>query len=330
MRIDSSAPTRIDLAGGTFDIWPLYLFHDGAQTINAAISVRAHCSLTTRRDHRVTLTSDDTGEIVDAPDPQSLPLDRLPLLSRLVRHFGARGLDVRTRSESPVGAGIAGSSALNVAIIGALAAWTGRALGDEAFLTLAMNIEAQVIGVPTGVQDYRPAFYGGVSAIEMGVTGVRRLPLAVDPVDLGRRIVLAYTGATRDSGINNWDVMKRRIGHDPDVIRAFNGIRTAAAALREALEQDDWRAAADALNAEWDHRRLLAPGVSTPHIDLLLQHARDAGAVAGKVCGAGGGGCLFCLTPPARQAEVAHALESAGAQILPFTIERDGLRVTRS
>jgi D-glycero-alpha-D-manno-heptose-7-phosphate kinase len=278
----------------------------------------------------VTLTSDDTGEIVDAPDPQSLPLDRLPLLSRLVRHFGARGLDVRTRSESPVGAGIAGSSALTVAIIGALAAWTGRTLEDEAFLTLAMNIEAQVIGVPTGVQDFRPAFYGGVSAIEMSVTGVRRVPLAVDAADLGRRLVLAYTGATRDSGINNWDVMKRRIGHDPDVIRAFNGIRNAATALREAIEQDDWRAAGDALNAEWDHRRLLAPGVSTPHIDTLLQRARDAGAVAGKVCGAGGGGCLFCLTPPTRQAEVTRALESAGAQVLPFAIERDGLRVTRS
>ena len=108
------------------DIWPLYLFHEGAQTINAAISLRAHCTLTSRRDYRVALVSDDTGEQVEAADPAALGVDRLPLVARLVRHFGARGVDVHTRSDSPVGAGIAGSSAMNVAVAGALAAWTGR------------------------------------------------------------------------------------------------------------------------------------------------------------------------------------------------------------
>ncbi len=173
MRIESSAPTRIDLAGGTYDIWPLYLFHDRAQTINAAISLRASCTLTSRRDYRVALISEDTGEEVEAADPAELQTDRLPLLARLVKHFGARGVEVRTRSDSPVGAGIAGSSAMNIALTGALAAWTGRVCSDEDILTTAMNVEAQVIGVPTGVQDYRPAFYGGVSAVELGVSGVR-------------------------------------------------------------------------------------------------------------------------------------------------------------
>src|SRR5690606_20195749 len=126
VRIDSSAPTRIDLAGGTYDIWPLYLFHDKAQTLNAAISLRARCTLTSRRDYRIRLVSEDTGEDIDAADPSSLPRGRLPLVARLVRHCGARGLEVRTRAESPVGAGIAGSSAMNIALCGALAAWTGR------------------------------------------------------------------------------------------------------------------------------------------------------------------------------------------------------------
>src|SRR5690606_2771278 len=138
-------------------------FHEKSQTLNAAISLRARCTLTSRRDYRVVLVSEDTGEQIEAPDPAALPLDRLPLVSRLVRHFGARGLEVRTRSESPVGAGIAGSSAMHIALIGALAAWTGRPMSDDDILTTAMNIEAQVIRVPTGVQDYRPAFYGGVS-----------------------------------------------------------------------------------------------------------------------------------------------------------------------
>lgn len=330
MRIDSSAPTRIDLAGGTYDIWPLYLLHDHAQTINAAISLRAHCTLTSRRDYHVSLVSDDTGEAVEAAGPEAMGLDTLPLLARLVRHFGARGVEVRTRSESPVGAGIAGSSAMNVAVAAALAAWTGRPLGDEALLTVVMNIEAQVIGVPTGAQDYRPALYGGVSAVELGVTGVHRAALDVDPVELDRRLVVAYTGASRQSGINNWDAMVRRLNGDRVVIAAFDGIRDAALGVREGLERGDWPAVAHHLAAEWSHRKRLAPGVTTEAIDALLARAAAAGATAGKICGAGGGGCLICLTDPDRRGHVAAAIAAGGATILPCTVETEGLRLTRS
>ena len=330
MHIDCSAPTRIDLAGGTYDIWPLYLFHDRAQTINAALSLRAHCTLTSRRDYRVALVSDDTGESVEAGGPDALGVDRLPLVARLVRHFGARGVEVRTRSDSPVGAGIAGSSAMNVALTAALAAWTGRPLADEALLTVAMNIEAQVIGVPTGVQDYRPALYGGVSAVELDVTGVRRVALSVDPAELQQRLVLAYTGASRQSGINNWDAMTRRIDGDRTVIAAFEGIRDAALGVRDALERADWAGVAQHLAAEWTHRKRLAPGVTTPAIDALLARAGAAGATAGKVCGAGGGGCLFCLTEPDRRADVAAALAAAGAKVLDCTIDTRGLHLARS
>jgi D-glycero-alpha-D-manno-heptose-7-phosphate kinase len=204
VRIDSSAPTRIDLAGGTFDIWPLYLFHDHAQTINAAISLRAHCTLTARDDDHVTLISEDTGEHVEADSPETLPVNRLPLVARLVRHFGVRGIDVRTRAEPPVGAGIAGSSAMNVALAGALAAWQGRSLTDDQLLTIAMNIEAQVIRVPTGVQDYdrrlRRRVRGGAGRVQRG-RGHRR-PRA-------RRRWCWPLRAPRKSGINNWDVMMR-------------------------------------------------------------------------------------------------------------------------
>jgi D-glycero-alpha-D-manno-heptose-7-phosphate kinase len=329
VRIDSSAPTRIDLAGGTYDIWPLYLFHEKAQTINAAINLRARCTLTSRRDYRVLLISDDTGEEIDVADPSALPLDRLPLVSRLVRHFGARGLEVRTKAESPVGAGIAGSSAMIIALTGALAAWTGRPMSDEDVLTTAMNIEAQVIGVPTGVQDYRPAFYGGISAIELAVGGVRRVSLDVDAQNLERRLVLAYTGASRNSGINNWDVMVRRINGDEGVINAFEAIGQAAASMRDALEAGDWPAVGVLMAAEWQARKHLAPGVTTPEIDQLLERARFAGALAGKVCGAGGGGCLVCLVDPQRKAEVEASLAVGGANVLPFRIETEGLVVTK-
>jgi D-glycero-alpha-D-manno-heptose-7-phosphate kinase len=330
VRIDSSAPTRIDLAGGTYDIWPLYLLHDGAQTINIAISLRAYCALTSRRDYRVAIVSEDTGEDVEAAAPDALGVDRLPLVARLVRHFGARGVDVRTRSASPVGAGIGGSSAMAVAVAAGLAAWTGRTLDADALLAIAMNIEAQVLGVPTGVQDYRPAFYGGVSAVEMSAAGVARVGLGVSLDELARRIVLAYTGASRNSGINNWDVMVRRINGDPQVVEAFTGIRDAAAGVRRALDRADWRAVAAHVAREWEHRKRLAPGVTTPAIEELLARAWEAGAIAGKICGAGGGGCLVCLVEPDRRGPVADALTRAGATVLPITIERDGLLVDRS
>lgn len=327
MRIVSSAPTRIDLAGGTYDIWPLYLLHDRAQTINAALSLRARCTLTGRGDGRVTLTSDDTGERVEANDAASINVDRLPLVARLVRHFGASGVDVRTQSESPVGAGIAGSSAMNIALIGALAAWTGRTLTDDEVLTLAMNVEAQVIDVPTGVQDYRPALYGGVSAVELGVTGARRVALKVDAVELERRLVLAYTGASRNSGINNWDVMVRRINKDAAVTSAFDAIRDAALGVRASLDAGDWKGVAANINDEWAARKRLAPGVTTPDIEHLMTLAYGQGGQAAKVCGAGGGGCLACVVEPDRKQAVSEALGRAGARVLPFTIEARGLVV---
>lgn len=329
VRIDCSAPTRIDLAGGTFDIWPLYLFHDRAQTINAALSLRASCTLESRDDGRVVLISEDTGERAEAGSVDELGVDRLPLLARLVRLFNVTGLTLTTRSDSPVGAGIAGSSALNIAITKALSVWTGRWTSDSEVLLTAMNVEAQVINVPTGAQDYRPALYGGVSAVELDAAGVRRVRLDVPAHELASRVVVAYTGASRNSGINNWDVMKRRIDGDPAVIEAFNGIRDAALGMRAALETRDWAAAGRHLDAEWRCRTRLAPGVTTPAIDTLLAAARSAGAMAGKVCGAGGGGCLFCLVPPDRKSAVSAALSSGGARVLDCSIDDEGVRLER-
>ena len=326
VRIVTSAPTRIDLAGGTLDIWPLYLFHPGAQTINAAISLRARATIDPRPDGRIVIKSLDTGTTVEAGDWRELRGSReLRLLALLVHFFEARGLTLTTSSESPAGAGIAGSSALNVAVCAALAEWTHTHDEPDALLQIAMNVEAQAIAVPTGLQDYRPALYGGIAAVQLGVDGVRRVPIDVDPTELEARIVLCYTGAPRDSGTNNWDIMKKHIDGDRHVFDCFERIRDTAAVLREALTTGDWDAVGRAVADEWDHRRRLASGVSTPAIDDLIARARRAGAVAAKVCGAGGGGCLFCVGPPERRPAIAEALERGGARLLDFHVERHGL-----
>ena len=327
-QISSSAPTRIDLAGGTLDIWPLYLFHEQAQTLNAAISLRAHAEVTPRTDGRIRLESIDTSKFVEVARWQDFDDGQgLPLLSRLARFFRAENLTLRTRGESPAGAGIAGSSALNIAVCGAFAAWAGLNLTADEMLTIAMNVEGQVIKVPTGLQDYRPAYYGGVAAIELRADGVKRVAIDIDPEELQRRIVLAYTGAPHFSGTNNWEIMKRHIDGDQHVFDCFDRIVEAAGGVRNALARGDWLEVAAQINLEWEARKKLAPGVTTPVIDVLIRDAFGAGARAAKVCGAGGGGCLFCLAEPDDTVAVRRALVQGGARVLDYRIETDGLRI---
>ena len=329
MRISASAPTRIDLAGGTIDIWPLYLFHPGAQTLNVAISLRARAWIEPRPDERVELLSEDTDRTVNLSFDQLRDDDTLPLLGRLVHRFGVHGIRLTTRGESPAGAGIAGSSALNVAVCGALAAYLGDDREPEALLEIAKDVEAQVIKVPTGLQDYRPAMYGGIAALELHAGELTRVPLDVDARELEQRIVLCYTGEPRNSGTNNWDITKRHIDGDKHVFDCFERIRDTAAAMREALTKGDWEATAACLATEWENRKRLAPGVTTTLIDSLIARAIAAGAKAAKVCGAGGGGCLFCLAPPDRLAAVRDALADGGASVLDFHVETTGLSITR-
>jgi D-glycero-alpha-D-manno-heptose-7-phosphate kinase len=326
--IRASAPTRIDLAGGTLDIWPIYLFHANAQTLNAAISLRAHAEILPRTDGRVRLESIDTGKSMEAAGWQELErADGLPLLARLAHLFQAQNLTLRTRGESPAGAGIAGSSALNVAVCGALGRWAGIALEPDKLLNIAMNVEAQVINVPTGLQDYRPAYYGGVASVELRADGVKRVPLNVDPAELQRRIVLVYTGEPRNSGTNNWEITKRHIDGDRQIFDCFELIRDATSGLRHALTKGDWSAVARYVQREWEARKQLAPGVTTPAIDQLMASAMTAGARAAKVCGAGGGGCLFCLAEPADVPAVQKALVAGGARLLDYRIETQGLLI---
>jgi D-glycero-alpha-D-manno-heptose-7-phosphate kinase len=328
VHIRASAPTRIDLAGGTLDIWPLYLFHEQAQTLNAAISLRAHAEVSPRTDGRVRLESVDTASSFEAAGWRDLRDEkRLPLLSKLAYFFRAENVTLRTRGESPAGAGIAGSSALNVAVCAALSRWTGASFDADTLLTIAMNVEAQVINVPTGAQDYRPAYYGGVAAVELGPRGVTRVALDVDPQELQRRIVLAYTGAPRNSGTNNWEITKRHIDGDRHVFDCFERIRDATTGLRQALTSGDWAGVARQIGLEWEARKQLAPGVTTPVIDGLIASASAAGARAAKVCGAGGGGCLFCVADPAEVPAVQRALSNSGARLLDYDIETEGLKV---
>jgi D-glycero-alpha-D-manno-heptose-7-phosphate kinase len=251
----------------------------------------------------------------------------LSLLALIARHYRLENATLTTRGESPAGAGIAGSSALTIATCGALARWTGAPTDPEHILLVAQNIECQTIRVPTGVQDYRPALYGGIASIELRTDAIERVAVDVDPAELERRVVLAYTGAPRNSGTNNWEITKRHLDGDQHIFDCFERIRDTAAAMRRALERGDWTEVGRQIAIEWENRKRLAPGVTTPVIEDLVARASAAGATAAKVCGAGGGGCLFCYGPPEARDAIAAALAGGGAQLLDYRIEMEGLRL---
>lgn len=331
----SQAPARIDLAGGTLDIWPLYLFHENAQTLNVAIKCYARCRLTQRRDRAIQLISRDLRrrEIFSSLEAlRSAKSVRLPLLARLAMAFEpSGGFVLETDSDSPAGAGLGGSSALNIALCGALNRFTGRFTGKNPplakLIEVARDAEAQVLRVPTGVQDYYAAAFGCIQAIRMTSQGVRSEKLAVDRRELAARIVLCYTGESRNSGANNWEVFKAHLDGDRAVIQHFDRIAAIASEMRQALEEGDWAAAARLLHREWETRKKNYPGITTPRIEELIQLARRQGARAAKVCGAGGGGCLFFLAEPEAKAGLETALRRAGVRVMPFEVAPRGVEV---
>lgn len=331
MKITAQSPCRVDLAGGTLDIWPLYLFHADAVTVNFAVDRYTSCELTTRSDSRIVLRSADQKGEEDFDSLEHLLSARkykLPLAAWVLRYFKPQvGLELSTNSEAPAGAGISGSSSLIITISSALNKLTNSGYSIEKIREIAQNIEAQIIRVPTGCQDYYPAMYGGVSAIELTEAGIVRKAIGIDLDDFNQRIVLAYTGKPRNSGINNWEVTKAHINGDRLVHRNFDRIAEIAHLLRAALESANWPEVARLIREEWSHRRKNAPGITTELIDRLIEVTKRAGAKAAKVCGAGGGGCVFFLVEPGTKQVVARAVESEGAQVLPVSVAPRGVRV---
>jgi D-glycero-alpha-D-manno-heptose-7-phosphate kinase len=330
--IESSAPARVDLAGGTIDIWPLYLFHPGASTVNFALSLRGHCRIETRDDDVIILESRDRNVAFETSVgliPELIREERLELLAKLVHFFKpTKGFHMTAYSEVPAGAGLGGSSALDIACVGALNRLVGNRYPQRKFITLAANIETTVIKVPAGFQDYYPALYGAASCVHFRPDGIEREPLALNIAELERRIAICYTGEPRLSGINNWEVFKRHIDGDRELFQLFEGIRDSARRVREQLLADDWEAVAESMRLAHPNRKQLAPNITTPQMDMLIEKALAHGARAAKVCGAGGGGCIAFLCDPDRKAEVEAALAAEeGVEVLDGKVSPEGLIV---
>jgi D-glycero-alpha-D-manno-heptose-7-phosphate kinase len=332
MIVEARTPTRIDLSGGTLDLYPLYVFLDGGVTNNAAIEVYSRVRIETREDSVVHLKSVDSGSELTAPSVEELPVDReLGFVARVVRFYAPKtGVTVITNNEPPHGSGLGASSALLIALSGALDRINGTSMDRKMFVEYGANVEAQAIGIPTGKQDYLAALYGGVNAFHFDVKGWEQEQLIEDEEklrELESRLVLTFTGETHFSGTNNWNMLKRYIEDEPNSRESMRIIQQTAEDMREALLAFDLARFAELLDREWQSRKRLADGVSTPAIDRMVEAAGEAGGLASKIQGAGGGGCMVTFIEEGQREAVEAALEGAGATVMPFRIAREGLTV---
>ena len=333
----ASAPLRADLAGGTLDLWPLYLLHENSSTVNVALDLRARATYQPGG-RRWELRAGDHGArrrlaasaLADAAN-ESRDGDPFALVLRVLAHTGLRQAGrLTTTVDGPPGGGIGGSSALLVALYGLACRAAGGPLRRQELPSLARDLEAQVLGFPTGVQDYYPAIYGGALQLHYrpGETRMERLP--VDLEALERRLMLVYSGQPHASAPSNWRLYRRRIEGDPTARDGFEAIARAAVAAGEALRQGDWRALGRAMTADWKARQGIDPTLAPPDLRRLERAGLEAGAAAAKGCGAASGGCmLFLLRDPADRQTVTAAAEAVAALVLPVRIARSGLRVRR-
>ncbi len=324
------APLRIDLAGGWTDVAPYCSqARGGGAVVNVAISLHVHAQVRRRRGG-VNLRALDLGAVVNARQATELrPDGELGLLKAAARRLGpATGFEVTTISDAPPSSGLGGSGALGVALVAAFAALEGEHILAAEMAQRAHEIEAGDAGIPGGKQDQYAASLGGLQFLEFGAqrVGATRLdPPAELLHELERHLVLCYTGASRLSGVTHQEVWNRLAASDAAVLRALDGLRGCAHAMRDAVLAGDMTRVGEVLTRNWKLQQALGEGIRTEKMGGLERAAATAGAIGCKACGAGAGGCMVFLARGGRAFDVAEALRAAGGLVLRFSFDSAGV-----
>lgn len=334
-RARARAPLRLGLAGGGTDLSPFCDEH-GGNVLNCTISLYAHAVVEERFDWRSVFSAHDieeTDEIVPMPElavDTGLALHR-GVYNRIVRDFcGGRPLSVRvhTSVDAPPGSGLGSSSALVVALVKAYAEYLSLPLGDYDIARLAYEIERIDLGMTGGRQDQYAAAFGGCNFIEF-LPGDRVVvnPLRVREayrLELESSLLVCHTGRSRvSSDIIRQQTEGMRQGAE-DTLAAMHQIRQDAIEMKLCLLRGDIRGVAEVLGRSWEAKKRTAGGVSNDSIDRIYEIARQAGAWAGKISGAGGGGFLILLASPERRPALARRLTAEGLSLLPCSLTNAG------
>lgn len=319
----TQTPLRISIAGGGTDFRNYYV-REGGAVLSLTIDKYVYVIVQERFDEKVYVNYSQK-EIVDDFAEVKHELVREAMRKAAVR----QGVEITTLADVPSeGTGLGSSSSITVGLLNALYAYQGTQVTAAQLAEEACEIEIDIVGKPIGVQDQYIAAYGGLRFLEFrrdGTVRVERIELAQSRM---RRFVfnlmLFYTGRTRD-GSAILAEQQRNIGdHMPELGR----LRDLAYEAREHLQNDSMDAIGELLDQAWMEKQKLARGIGHPEVTRIYARGREAGALGGKLCGAGGGGFILLYCPMEYQNQVREALQDL--RELPFLFERDGSKVVFS
>lgn len=324
------APLRIDWAGGWTDV-PRYADEHGGAVVNSAIARYAHAEFRLG-DNRIRLHAEDLDEHVSLAVSRDIRYDgELDLHKAALNMFPVTGgIEILTRCDAPMGSGLGGSGALDVALVAGLARCRRQAFGAEELAELGFLLEASELGLAGGRQDQCAAAHGGTHHLAFGSAGVvsRRLMVSDEAhAELTRHSVLVYSGRSHFSARTHDRVWERFAKGDAAVTSALATMRELPEAAAGALEAGDWRELARVVDANWAQQQRLDVTIATDRTRALEQGARDAGAWGLKATGAGAGGCLVALVPPERRAAVVDAVEALDGTVLDVAFAAEGVEV---
>jgi D-glycero-alpha-D-manno-heptose-7-phosphate kinase len=331
----AKAPLRVSFAGGGTDV-PPFPEREGGLVLSATINRYAYGALAPREDRNIRVESVDFGLQVNYGVDEDLVFDgKLDLVKAAIRKLGradAPGYDLFLHSQAPPGSGLGSSSTVMVTLIGLLQEFHGLPLTDYETAQLAYALEREDLGIKGGLQDQYAATFGGFNFIEFGADHVIVNPLRIpgDVIhELEHNMLLVYTGRTR-SGDHIIDDQTKRFETGED--RALEGLRMQkdlATAMKNALLRRRLNEFGDLLGTAWRYKKQMSPRISTSTIDEAYDEACKAGAIGGKVTGAGGGGYMLFFCPFERKHRVAERLIELGASVTEFQFTSDGLTTWR-
>lgn len=318
--IISRTPLRVSFAGGGTDLSDYYRRSSGA-VISTAIDKYMYITVNRYFDDSIILKYSKT-EIV-----QAVEQIRHPLLRECLKKTGIRrGIEITSMADVVGGTGLGSSSSFTVGVLHALYAHLGQFRTPEQLAREACEVEIGRLKEPIGKQDQYIAAYGGFQFLEFMPDDSVRVDPLICPVRtldaLKERLLLLYSGVTRKAGPL---LRKARANYakKDDVLKLMRG---QASRLREALQRGDVEAVGPLLHEAWEAKKSLAESVTTPHIDDAYDAALKAGAVGGKVLGAGGGGFLLLFCPMGKKQKVLQRL-LAGWREIAFGFESEGSKI---
>lgn len=334
MIIRSKAPLRLGLAGGGSDVSP-YSDTYGGLILNATINLYAYCTIEETTDGMITINSLDSNFSASYPYASSLPIDGNAILikgvyNRVVKNFAPQmtSFKITTYNDAPPGSGLGTSSTMVVCILKAFVEWLSLPLGDYEISRLAYEIERIDLKLSGGKQDQYAATFGGFNYMEFLKDDV----VIVNPLKIKRWIIdeleasmlLYFTGASRSSAAIIDEQKKNTMAGKQDAIEAMHKIKQSAVDMKLALLKGDVRTFADILREGWENKKKMANQITTPMIQEAMDVAMGAGALAGKVSGAGGGGFIMFVLEPTRKKTVEDALKQLGGFVMPFLFTEGG------